>query len=153
MRETSSGMCYATAGASGGCAGPRASRFGVTFRFWVELGAWIVVCEVGSSGPGHIFGRAYGVQKKLPISLWQAVALCVRVLIQTKINDVNVVGAYCNISRVTEDKCAGNCHAVGSNVHQPYLCRYSYWAYMTRRFDAACVKKMKVVIMGGLQEE
>ena len=33
VRETSSGMCYATAGASGGCAGPRASRFGVTFRF------------------------------------------------------------------------------------------------------------------------
>ena len=30
--------------------------------------------------------------------------MCVRVLIQTKINDVNVVGAFYNIPRVTEDK-------------------------------------------------
>ena len=53
MRETSSGMRYAAAGAQGGKPGLALARFGLMFRFLVEWRACCVVCEVNSIGLGH----------------------------------------------------------------------------------------------------
>ena len=53
VRETSSGMRYAPAGAQGVKPALALARFGLMFRFLVEWRACCVVCEVNSIGLGH----------------------------------------------------------------------------------------------------